>query len=86
MVKRNLPANLAPAGLGQAEAAAYVGVSSNTFKKMVLAGLMPAPRGAFGRQLFLRKSIDEALRKLPAVGGDHPQEPSSTAGALADWD
>lgn len=52
---------IAPATLNLAEAAAYVGLSVNTFRKEIVAGTMPAPLPLkSGRKLFSRAALDRA--------------------------
>jgi len=60
-----MPPTLAPLGLGKAVAAAYVGVSENTFAAMVEAGSMPPPRRVGCRVLWSRLELDEYFMTLP---------------------
>jgi len=59
---------LAPRGLSRAVAARYVGVSPNTFDKMVRAGLMPGPKRVGARALWDRYQLDDAFEALPSDG------------------
>ena len=51
-------------GLTQREAAEYVGVSKNTFLKLVNEGQMPKPIKIGSRTIFDRFDIDEAFDEL----------------------
>jgi predicted DNA-binding transcriptional regulator AlpA len=65
MVKRFLPEGLAPLGLSEKEAAAFLGVSANTFSAMVQSGDMPPPRAVKGRKIWSRYEIERAFHDLP---------------------
>ena len=57
-----------PRWLNQRQAAAYVGVSTGTFKKEHEAGLWPAPGRAAGRwQLWDRVLLDAASDRLSGL-------------------
>ncbi len=55
-------------GLHREESAAYVGVSPNTFDKMIADGLMPKPKQVYGRNVWDVRALDRAFNGLP--GGD----------------
>lgn len=55
-------------GLHREESAAYVGVSPNTFDRMIADGLMPKPKQVYGRKLWDAHALDRAFNALP--GGD----------------
>lgn len=55
-------------GLHRDESAAYVGVSENTFDRMVTDGLMPKPKQVYGRKIWDARALDLAFLALP--GGD----------------
>jgi excisionase family DNA binding protein len=59
-------------GLHREEAAAYVGVSPNTFDRMVADGLMPTPRPVYGRKVWDVRALDRAFDSLP--GGEDPAQ------------
>lgn len=63
-----LPQGLHPATLPDAESAAYIGVSLNTFRKMREDGLMPPARKVGGRNLNIVAELDRALDSLPTEG------------------
>jgi hypothetical protein len=58
----NIPAR----GLTQRQAAAYWGVSYNTFRKLVKLGVAPPPLYILqlGRELFDKEQQDQAIRAL----------------------
>lgn len=58
-------------GLGQAEAAAAVGVSAGTFRTMVDDKLMPQPRRLRGRFVWDVDELRAAFKALP-----HENEPA----------
>ena len=60
---------LAPRGLTRVQAAAYVGVSPNTFDAMVQSGQMPAPKQVGDRLIWDLRRVDEAFSALPDRGG-----------------
>ena len=53
-------------GLHRDESAAYVGVSPNTFDRMVADGMMPKPTQVYGRKLWDVRKIDRSFDALPA--------------------
>ena len=58
---------MTPAALNREQAAEYVGVSPNSFDKLVSAGRMPKPRSyqpELDRIVWLRGELDEALNGL----------------------
>ena len=64
-----LPPTLAPRLIGRDAAAAYVGVSPNTFDKMIADGLMPNPRRLTERRLaWDMRQLDTAIDRLPIDG------------------
>jgi len=50
------------------EAAAYVGVSPNTFDRMIADGFMPGPKKVYGRVLWDVRALDAAIDSLPGDG------------------
>ena len=60
---------LAPRLIGRAAAAAYVGVSPNTFDAMVEKGMMPRPK-LLGehRKAWDVRQLDVAVDELPTEG------------------
>jgi excisionase family DNA binding protein len=65
---KTLPA-VEPRGLTMRQAAAYWGVSYNTFRKLIREGVAPAPIDlGLGRFIFDRTAMDAALesRSKPA--------------------
>jgi predicted DNA-binding transcriptional regulator AlpA len=64
-----LPPTLAPRLICRDAAAAYVGVSPNTFDKMIADGLMPRPRRLTERRLaWDLRQLDAAIDRLPIDG------------------
>lgn len=55
-------------GLHREEAAAYVGVSPNTFDRMVADGLMPKSRPVYGRKVWDVRALDRSFDALPGDG------------------
>jgi len=62
-------------GLHREEAAAYVGVSPNTFDKMQADGLMPGPKRVYGRVLWDVRALDRAFDSLPGEGDSAQANP-----------
>lgn len=60
-----LPPSLPPRGLDRAEAAAYVGVGTSLFDRLVGDGRMPAPKRIDGRLVWDRRALDAAFDALP---------------------
>lgn len=54
--------------LSRAQAAAYTGVSPNTFDRMMSDGLMPGPKRVYGRVLWDVRALDAAIDTLPGDG------------------
>ena len=68
-VARQAAFPLAPRLIGRDDAAAYVGVSPNTFDKMIADGLMPNPRRLTERRLaWDLRQLDTAIDRLPIDG------------------
>jgi predicted DNA-binding transcriptional regulator AlpA len=59
-----------PRGLSLAQAAAYVGLSPNTFKFHVDAGKYPQPASVGRRKLWDRKALDLALDKVSGLSAE----------------
>lgn len=79
MTRAPKPDRFLALGLGQADAAAFVGVSATTFRAMVEDGRMPRPRRVGTRRLWNRREIEAAFDALPAEGED-------AAGEANEWD
>lgn len=62
-------------GLSRDEAAAFVGVSANTFGKMVDEGRMPRPRVVNARRLWNAREVEAAFAALPRDGDDASSNP-----------
>ena len=57
-----------PRGLSRFAAAQYVGVSANTFDKMIKLKNMPGPKQASeNRKIWDRQQLDAAIEVLPEV-------------------
>jgi len=56
-----------PLGMREPIAAAYIGVSTTTFRKMVEDGVMPKPKRYGGLVVWDRRAVDEAFTALDAV-------------------
>ena len=54
--------------LSRVEAAAYVGVSPNTFDRMIADGFMPGPKKVYMRVLWDVRALDAAIDSLPGEG------------------
>lgn len=59
-----LPLSLAPRGLSRVQAAAYIGVSPSLFARAVADGIFPRPFRLYGRVLWCRLALDEAIDVL----------------------
>lgn len=59
-------------GLGEAEAALYVGIGSTKFRELVDDGRMPRPRVIDGARVWDIDELDAAFKALPRAG-DHPK-------------
>jgi excisionase family DNA binding protein len=60
-----LPFSLPPRGLSREMAAAYLGISPNTFSEMVTDGRMPGPKIINRRLVWDRLALDAAFDALP---------------------
>ena len=65
-----MPHGAWPRGLSRELAAAYRGVSVNTFLSMVEAGTMPKPETWGRRKIWDRNQIDEAWDNQHETGSD----------------
>jgi hypothetical protein len=81
------PPSPPPAGMSRAKVARYIGVSANTFDKLVAAGTMPASIAVPGlrRRVWLRRQIDAALAQLAGVPPPAPR-PSTDEDQPNEWD
>jgi excisionase family DNA binding protein len=59
---------IGPRGLSRSQAAAYVGIGTILFDRLVAAGTMPQPREIGGRRVWDRQEVDRAFEELPHVG------------------
>lgn len=55
-------------GLGEAEAALYIGLGASKFRELVEDGTMPRPRIIGARRIWDIDDIDAAFRALPVEG------------------
>lgn len=72
-------------GLSRDEAAAYVGVSPNTFDRLVMEGRMPAPAQVYGRKVYDLRALDGAFDRLQGVIDVLP-DPTDSAQVVNPWD
>lgn len=63
-------------GLGEAEAALYIGISSTKFSELVKAGQMPRPRLIGRRRVWDIDDLDAAFRGLPYEGESGVEGPN----------
>jgi hypothetical protein len=56
-------------GLGQSEAALYIGIGPTLFSELVRDGLMPRPRLIGARRVWDVDELDAFFRALPVEGG-----------------
>lgn len=56
-------------GLGEAEAAIYIGLGSTKFRELVEDGRMPRPRLIDGTRAWDIEELDAAFRDLPRESG-----------------
>lgn len=68
--------------LSRAEAAAYAGVSPNTFDRMMGDGFMPGPKRVYARVLWDVRALDAAIDTLP---GDNDSSDADGSDAN-EWD
>jgi excisionase family DNA binding protein len=57
-------------GLGEPEAAVYVGLSSSKFRELVDTGVMPRPHLIGRRRIWDIDDLDAAFKALPVEGGE----------------
>lgn len=67
-----LPRSLAPVGIGRAEAAAFIGVSSTKFDEMVKDGRMPPAKRIDGRLVWSVRALTHAFEALPDGSQGNP--------------
>ncbi len=66
-----LPAGLIPRGLSDDQAAAYCGLSRNTFAGLVEVGQLPRPLPLkCGRRIYDLRALDRALDRLAGLVND----------------
>lgn len=65
---------MSPAALNREQAAEYVGVSPNSFDKLVRGGEMPKGRRFrhIDRMVWRVSELDEYLARVPVDGGEVP--------------
>jgi hypothetical protein len=64
-------------GLGEAEAAAAIGISTTKFRSLVVEKRMPSPRRLDGRNIWDVDELRAAFKALPH--GDETEKPDSWA-------
>ncbi|MET0438281.1 MAG: hypothetical protein ABW043_12395 [Devosia sp.] len=62
-------------GLGEAEAAMYIGLGASKFAELVKDGRMPRPRLIDNRRVWDVDDIDAAFRALPIEGEEQQDNP-----------
>ncbi|MBB4001626.1 helix-turn-helix transcriptional regulator [Aurantimonas endophytica] len=65
---------IVPRGLSRSQAAAYVGIGTTLFDRLVTAGKMPHPREIGGRRIWDRHEVDMAFDDLPRLGEAEPAQ------------
>lgn len=65
MKARPLPDSLPPVGISREQAAAFIGISSTLFDRLVHEGMMPDGRQIFGRIVWDVQEVADAFRRLP---------------------
>ena len=68
--------------LSRVEAAAYAGVSPNTFDRMKADGLMPQPKRVYRRLLWDIRDLDAAIDSLPGGG----ESDDASGDGFNEWD
>lgn len=63
-------------GLGEAEAALYIGIGATKFLELVKAGRMPRPRLIGTRRVWDVDDLDAAFKDLPREGDAGDGEPN----------
>ncbi len=70
MTRPRIPHGAWPRGLSCEQAAAYAGVSANTFRTEVKRGLWPKPQERGHRRIWDRLAIDRAWDRRHETEGD----------------
>jgi hypothetical protein len=70
---------IAPRGLNRLEAAAYIGVSVDTFQRLVNDRLMPPGRAIYTLKVWDVLELDRAFGELPHAAGS----PAIKSGAVS---
>ena len=65
-----LPTSLPPRGLSRCEAAAYIGISTTLFDRLVQEGRMPRPKRIGARTIWDRQALDLAFASIPDGSND----------------
>lgn len=60
-----------PLALSRAQAAAFIGISSTTFDRLVREGRMPRPKAIYGRNVWAVLALEQAFAALDAAATDH---------------
>lgn len=76
----SLPPNLSPRGLSREDAAAYIGVGTTLFDRLVSEGVMPPAKRMAGRKAWDVRALDRAFDALP----DHPSDMQCEAASWID--
>jgi hypothetical protein len=67
-----LPLGMAPRGLSRDQAAAYLGIGSSLFDRLVADGTLPKPKHLAGRRVWDIRGLDRAFDALPDAGEANP--------------
>ena len=85
--RQTLPPTLPPRLISRDAAAAYVGVSPNTFDNMIADDLMPKPLQLTERRIAWDvQQLDAAIDRLPVVGGSESETETTTHHSWDDID
>ncbi|RWX72506.1 hypothetical protein EOA24_00500 [Mesorhizobium sp. M2A.F.Ca.ET.039.01.1.1] len=63
-----LPPTLPPRGLSRDEAAAYLGIGTTLFDRLVEEKKLPGPKSLGGRLVWDRLAVDVAFEAIPTDG------------------
>jgi len=81
--RESLTCPIPPRALSRVEAARYCGVGTTLFDRAVADGILPKPFRLYGRVLWCRLAIDEALNMLRDAQQGAAEQ--AAADSWADW-
>jgi len=77
-----LPSNLPPRGLSREQAAAFCGIATDLFDRLVHDGKLPPGIKLGGRRVWDRAALEHAFDRLSGISGPEGEHPPAKAAIM----